>query len=141
MAHGDIKKYQLWITIFGCLPFPLTWLVFKLGAPSIVSYYIYVAVYWGLIFVRYYLVHGMTGIPAKMYLWGVVARAHLVAIVSAVLPLIIFYMMPETLVRLLCVSITCVLSSVVVIYTIGIDKAEQNFIRDKFLVRITKFCR
>ena len=141
MAHGDIKKYQLWITVFGCFPFPLTWLVFKLGAPSIVSYYIYVAVYWGLIFVRYYLVHGMTGIPAKMYLWGVVARAHIVAIVSAVLPLIIFYLMPETLVRLLCVSITCVFSSVVVIYTIGIDKAEQNFIRDKFLVRITKFHR
>ena len=115
--------------------------MFKLGAPSIVSYYIYVAVYWGLIFVRYYLVHGVTGIPAKMYLWGVVARTHLVAVVSAVLPLIIFYLMPETLVRLLWVSITCVFSSVVVIYTIGIDKVEQNFIRDKFLVRIIKFYR
>lgn len=141
MAHGDIKKYQLWITIFGCIPFPLTWLVFKLGAPSIVSYYIYVAVYWGLIFVRYYLVHGTTGIPAKMYLWGVVARTHLVAVASAIFPLVIFNMMPETMVRLLWVSITCVLSSFVVIYTIGIDKAEQNFIRDKFLVRITKFYR
>lgn len=141
MAHGDIKKYQLWITVFGCFPFPLTWLVFKLGAPSIVSYYIYVAVYWGLIFVRYYLVHGTTGIPAKMYLWGVVARTHLVAVVSAIFPLVIFNMMPETMVRLLWVSITCVFSSVVVIYTIGIDKAEQNFIRDKFLVRITKFHR
>ena len=141
MAHGDIKKYQLWITIFGCIPFPLTWLVFKLGAPSIVSYYIYVAVYWGLIFVRYYLVHGTTGIPAKMYLWGVVARTHLVAVASAIFPLVILNMMPETMVRLLWVSITCVLSSVVVIYTIGIDKVEQNFIRDKFLVRITKFHR
>lgn len=137
MAHGDIKKYQLWITIFGCIPFPLTWLVFKLGASPIVSYYIYVAVYWILIFVRYHLVHEKTGIPAKMYLGDVIAKTHLVAIVSAVLPLLIFYLMSETLLRLLLVAGASVLSSVVVIYTIGMDQAERNFIQDKFLSRIT----
>ena len=91
MAHGDIKKYQLWITIFGCMPFPLTWLVFKLGAPSIVAYYIYVAVYWGLIFVRYYLVHAKTGIPARMYLVDVVGKTHLVAFLAAILPVVVFH--------------------------------------------------
>lgn len=131
MAHGDIKKYQLWITVFGCIPFPLTWLMFKLGAPSIVAYYIYVAVYWGLIFVRYYLVHGMTGIPAKMYLGGVVARTHLVALLSAVPPLVVFFMMPESVLRLLLVGTTSVLSSVLVIYAIGMNKAEQYFMRNK----------
>ena len=39
MAHGNIKHYQIWITVFGCLPFPLTWLAFKLGASSIVAYF------------------------------------------------------------------------------------------------------
>lgn len=139
MAHGDIKKYQLWITVFGCIPFPLTWLMFKLGSPSIVAYYIYVAVYWGLIFVRYYLVHGMTGIPAKMYLGGVVARTHLVALLSAVLPLVIFFMMPESVLRLLLVGTASVLSSVIVIYAIGMNQAERNFIRNKIrLILIRK---
>lgn len=137
MAHGNIRKYQLYITVFGCIPFPLTWLLFKLGLPSIVSYYVYVAVYWGLIFLRYYLVHGMTGIPANMYLGGVVVKTHLVAFISAIFPLLIFYMMPETLFRLLLVATVSVLSSVVVIYTIGMDQAERNFIQDKFLSRIT----
>ena len=45
MAHGNIKHYQIWITVFGCLPFPLTWLAFKLGASSIVAYYIFVIVF------------------------------------------------------------------------------------------------
>lgn len=137
MAHGNIRKYQIWITVFGCIPFPLTWLMFKLGATSIVAYYIYVAVYWGLIFVRYYLVHGMTGIPAKMYLGGVVGRCHLVAIIASILPLIIFFMMPETIIRLIIVGGTSVLSAVIVIYTIGMEQTERNFIKEKFLSKIT----
>ena len=138
MAHGDIKRYQLWITIFGCIPFPLTWLAFKFGAPSIVAYYIYFVVYWGLIFVRFHLVHGMTGIPAKMYLDGVVVKTHLVAVISAAFPLIIFYMMPGTLLRLLLVSVSSILSSVFVIYTIGMDQSERNFIREKFLSKLVR---
>lgn len=131
MAHGKIRHYQIWITFFGCFPFPLTWLAFYLGASPLVSYYIFFAVYWGLIFVRYYLVHGMTGLPAKMYLGGVVARTHVVALISAILPIIIFLLMPEGIARLLVVCISSVLSSCLVIYVIGLDKTEKEFIINK----------
>lgn len=139
MAHGDIKKYQIWITIFGCLPFPLTWLVFKCGAPSIVAYYIYVAVYWGLIFVRYYLVHEKTGIPAKMYLFDVVGKTHLVAFLAAILPFGLFLLMPETILRLLLVGVVSVLSSTIVIYLLGIDHSERQFIQGKMALINSKF--
>lgn len=139
MAHGDIQKYQLWITVFGCIPFPLTWIVFRMGAPSVVAYYIYVAVYWGLIFVRYYLVHDKTGIPAKMYLGGVVAKTHIVAVIAAILPVCVYFLMPETILRLLLVGIVSVFSSTIVIYTLGIDQAERKFIQDKICVVISKF--
>ena len=138
MAHGEIKKYQLWITVFGCVPFPLTWLVFKMGAPSIVAYYIYVAVYWGLIFVRYYLVHDKTGIPAKMYLGGVVAKTHIVAVIAAVFPVCVYFLMSETIFRLLLVGFVSVLSSTIVIYTFGIDQAERKFIKEKIVTIISK---
>ncbi len=133
MAHGNIRHYQIWITIFGCLPFPLSWIAFEFGASSIVSYYIYVAVYWGLIYVRYHLVHGMTGIPAKMYLGDVVLKAHIVALLSAVLPIAFYLLMDESFLRLVVVGITSILSSCVVIYTIGVDTAERNFIQEKLL--------
>ena len=136
MAHGNIRHYQIWITIFGCIPFPLTWLAFKLGASSIVSYYIFVAVYWGLIFVRYYLVHGMTGLPANMYLGGVVAKAHIIAVISAIIPLAIFIMIPESIVRLLLVIFSSVLISCIVIYSIGLDKSEKHFVQEKVFSKV-----
>ena len=134
MAHGNIKHYQLWITIFGCLPFPLSYIAFKLGSPSIVSYYIYVVVYWGLIYVRYHLVHGMTGIPAKMYLIGVVLKSHIVAAISAVLPISIYFIMPESLARIVVVFFSSILSSCIIIYSYGLDKTEKHFIKEKFLL-------
>ena len=141
MAHGDIRKYQIWITVFGCIPFPLTWIVFKLGAPAIVAYYIYVAVYWGLIFIRFYLVHEKTGIPAKMYIGGVICKTHIVAAMAAILPLSVYFMMPESILRLLLVGIISVLSSAFVIYTIGIDQAERKFIQEKVSVVSSKICK
>lgn len=136
MAHGNIKHYQLWITIFGCIPFPLTWLAFKLGAPAIASYYIYVAVYWGLIYVRYHLVHGMTGMPAKMYLGGVVAKTHIVALLSSIIPVAFYALMTETIIRLFVVGATSILSSSTIIYVIGLDKAEKKFIKDQISSKV-----
>lgn len=131
MAHGNIRHYQVWITIFGCIPFPLTWLAFKMGAPAIVAYYIYVAVYWGLIFVRYHLVHGMTGIPAKMYLIGVILRTHVIGILAAFPPLFVHWYMPETLLRLIIVGLVSIFSSSLFIYLFGLEKVEKDFIIGK----------
>lgn len=136
MAHGNIRNYQIWITVFGCIPFPLTWLMFKLGAQPIVSYYIYFATYWGLIFVRYLLVHSTTNIPAKMYLGDVILKTHIVAIISSIIPLLIFYMLPETILRLFLVAATSTFSSICIIYSIGMNRTERNFIRHKLFSAI-----
>lgn len=136
MAHGNIKHYQIWITIFGCLPFPLTWIAFELGASSVVAYYIFTAVYWGLIFVRYHLVHGMTGIPAKMYLGGVVVKTHIVAVLSAVLPLLVFFIMPANILRLIAILTVSILSCIIVIFFIGLDQEERSYVKYKLIPTI-----
>lgn len=125
-AHGNIKHYQLVITLWGFAPFPLTWIAFKLGAPVVWSYYIFVGVYYWLIFVRFYLVNQSTGIPFKMYIWGVVCRTHLVAFLSSIIPLLLFFSMTPSLLRLMYVCICSVLSTSIVIIYVGMDKAERS---------------
>lgn len=137
MAHGNIRHYQIWITIFGCIPFPLSWLFFKMGFQPVVAYYIYVAVYWILIFVRFHLVHGMTGIPAKMYLGGVIAKTHIVFAISAMAPFVLHSIMQESITRLILVSCTSILSSCITIYAIGLDSAERAFLREKVVSKFS----
>jgi VIT1/CCC1 family predicted Fe2+/Mn2+ transporter len=96
-------------------------------------------VYWGLIFVRYYLVHGMTGIPARLYLLGVVAKTHIVGIMSAILPMVIYFQMSENIWRLIVVLISSLISSGVIIYLFGLDAAEKSFFNKKIFSKFKTF--
>ena len=136
MAHGHIRYYQFWITVFGCVPFPSTWIAFKMGASAVYSYYIFVVVYWGLIFVRYHLVHNMTGIPAKMYLGGVVLRTHIVGLLACIIPVLIFCSMQECIFRLVAVVFASFCSSISIIYLLGLDPMERIFFKEKFIMAI-----
>ena len=128
-AHGNIKHYQIWITIFGYIPFPATWIVFKLlNAPAIWAYFIFTLVYWFLLFVRFYLVHQSTGIPAKQYLTGVVLKCHIVGFLSAILPILIHFLMEESFLRLILVGLVSVVSSGVVIYFYGMEPSERTLV-------------
>lgn len=141
MAHGNIRHYQIWITIFGIIPFPLTWILFKQDASSIIAYYIYFGVYWGLIFVRFHLVHGMTGLSAKMYLGGVVLKTHIIAILSSIIPLILFFTMNESLERLLLITATSLIVSTVIIYLLGLDSGEREYLKKQVIHRIISTVR
>ncbi len=140
VADGNIKKYQLWMTILGSLPFPLTWVFFKMGYTAVSSYYIYVLTYWGLIFVRWYLVYEMTGLPAKQYLWGVVGKCHIIAIVSCLLPLLEFYLLPENFIRIMIVGLTSICVTCISIFFLGLDCREKVFFIDKARILLMK-CR
>ena len=141
MAHGNIRHYQIWITIYGCLPFPLTWIAFKLGAPAVSGFVIYALVYWCLIFVRYYLVRGMTQIPAKMYLVGVVVRCHIVAIIASVIPIIVIWLLPPSYMRLVISIGLSIMSTTTTIYTLGLETSEKKMIKtnlQKIMLKINR---
>ncbi len=139
MAYGKIRKYQIWITVFGCLTFPLTYAAFKLGFSAIYAYFIYVGVYWFLLFVRFYLVNESTGIPARMYLYGVVFKCHWIGVLVSIPPLAVFYLLPESFYRLLLVGFTCALSSFVIIYFAGLEAEEKDMLKSAGRRLLAKF--
>lgn len=137
-AHGDIRKYQIYITIVASLPFPLTWILFKLEFSVIWSYYVFAAIYWIIIFVRFYLVNSSTGIGRRQYLIGVVGRCHVVGIVSATMPLIIVLLMPPTYLRLVTTIVCSSIFSIVCILYGGMNKSERIFVNKQFMKFINK---
>lgn len=134
-AQGNIKRYQIVITICGCIPFPLTWILFKMGAPPIAAYWAFAFVYWCLIFVRFWLVHDMTGIPAKLYLAGVILRCHFIGIASSIAPLLVFFFMEPSFLRLVLVIFVSLVSSIPLIYIYGMMKGERELV-NKHIIKI-----
>ncbi len=131
LADGKIKKYQIIITLCGFLPFPLSWISFKLNAPAVAAYVIYFSVYYGLIYVRLWLVHSITGIPWQPYIKEVIFRTHIVSAAAVVLPYIVTVTLETNITRLFITTVVSVLSAGFCAYFIGLKKTERLAIKTK----------
>ena len=135
-ATGHIKKYQLWVTIVGCMVFPLTWIAYQWGFPPTTTYVIYIIIYFLLIFVRVYVAKGIIKFPVKLYLTDVMVRILIVSTVSFVPPSLIIFNMEESFLRL---CITCainLISTTLAISVFGLTKSERKKIKAKLFFAI-----
>lgn len=135
-ATGNIKKYQLWVTIFGCLVFPLTWISFKLGLSPTISYIIYIVIYFLLVFVRLYIAKEVLNFPIKLYMSNVIFRIIIVTIFSFFLPLLIIHQIDESFFRLCISFIISIITTSMIILILGLEKSERKKIF-KSIVNLT----
>jgi len=136
MATGKIRGYVLWITSIGCLVFPITLILYTLGAPVYAAYLTYIFVYLVVDFVRLILMKNMLDFPIKMFFKDVLCRISLVTLLSAIAPLLIRWRMDESMERFCLVVFVGILSTVGSISVFGLSASERKnvlgVIRRKF---------
>ena len=138
-ATGKIRKYQITVAICGFWVFPLSFVAFKLGYPPEMSYIIYFIIYFGLIFVRIYLVKDLINLSWKRYFREVLLRMGLVSICAGVLPCLIYFNMQATFIRVLVVCVVSALSTLTFMYLLGLEKTERFFLIAKIQGRLFLF--
>ena len=139
LATGDIKRYQIIISLWGVWVFPLTWLAFKLGGSPIWAYVIYVFIYFVMVFIRIYLVKDLIKLSWKRYVSDVVVRCIGVSLIAALPPAFAYYCLPENFFRFVMVCLISLISSIIVIGLIGIDKSERTLMK-QVLKRKLSYC-
>lgn len=131
-STGHIKRYQVIVTLVGCLVFPLTWIAYKLGAPAYSTYIIYAILYFSLNFIRLSTLKRLMNFKVEYFIYNIFAKIGICAIVCFIMPGMIAYCMPPSITRFLLVCFSSILWSVGCIYFIGFDKVE----RDYFTIKI-----
>jgi Na+-driven multidrug efflux pump len=126
LATGKIKKYQIVISLYGAWVFPLTWLAFKLGGDPLWAYFVFCAIYFGMVFVRIYLVKDLINLSWLYYVKEVILRSGIVFLIAVIPPLLAYLLMPNSMLRFLVVFVTSFISSVLVIYWIGMRASERK---------------
>lgn len=137
-ATGKIKRYQIVVGLIGLLDFPLTYFVFKMGCPPWGAYVIYIFIYFVLIFVRLFLVDKLVAIYPKEYIKQVLLKILCISILSAILPFIARYFMPQSFFRLVVVVALSLVSTFVFIYLFGLDRSEKEFFYKKIKALLHK---
>ena len=128
MATGNIRQYVLWVTSVGCLVFPVTWIVFSLGAPSESTYIVFIIVYIAVECVRLWIMKGLQDFPVMMFVREVIAKIMLVTALSVPFPLVSVSLFPSSLCRLF---VTTAISVVVFSFFtcwIGLTQGERSFL-------------
>lgn len=136
MATGNIRRYVLWVTSVGCLVFPLTWIVFELGAPSEATYIVFVIVYIGVEVVRLWIMKGLLNFPVTMFVQEVVVRVLIVTMSSLPLPLFFILQLPPSFYRVALSVLLALLSVGFSIYCFGLTQGERKLVREFVVKRV-----
>lgn len=128
MATGNIRNYQLTMTILSCLVFPLTWLAYKMGAPAYITYVIYILIYGVLDWIRLFFMRKLLGFQMSMFANKTVCPILLVTIVALVVPSIIYLGMEPSVYRFLFLTCVSFMTTAISIFVVGLDKSERKAI-------------
>lgn len=130
-ATGNIKFYQIWVTIVGCLVFPLTWVAYKLGCSVETAYILYAIIYFILIFVRLYFVKKQLKFPVSVFIKQVLIKILIVSIIAFIIPTVINHYVPASTGRLILTIFSSTVSSISSILIFGLDPIERYAIFTK----------
>ena len=128
-ATGNIKRYYIYVSLVGCLVFPLSWLAFLLGLPSYTPYIIFIIVYIGVLFTKLYILNGLIGFSISKYVREVLFVVLLTTIVACILPTLFKVFLPKGLLYSFLEIVVCLLSSIIAIFSIGLSTSERKTIK------------
>lgn len=142
-AKGRIKENAIISPLFDALQLPVVYILFRLGAPAIVLAWVelFACVTLGVI-IKPILVHLIVNYDYKEIMM-MIGHCGLVTITACVIPFIVSNLLnSNTMIGFLGIGFTCMISLVLVIWFIGLDKYTKNMLiewtRSKLLKKYRK---
>ena len=140
-AQGNIRRYQIEVTAWGCSVFPLAWIAFKLGAPVWSPYVIFIVVYFLLNIVRFYTLRRLMRFPVRRFLREGILPCLWVSVLAFTLPCIVAWWIPSGILHFFVVSPIAVLWTAFCCYQWGFNAGEREFLRERIVMLKNKIKR
>lgn len=100
-SDGHVKNYTIHAAITAGFIFPLTWIVYYLGAPVWLSYVIFIIDFWVLNLVRFYDIKKLMPFSIRQHIKDALLPCLIVSVTSFIVPLGICYYMNPGAIRFL----------------------------------------
>lgn len=141
LATGDIKKYQIIVGGLQMMNLPFSYMALKIGLAPQSTYVI--AIFFSLagLGARLWLLKDMIGLSVRYYLKKVLSNVLLVSICSLIIPILAYNLMDSGFLRLFMVSLISVLSTLGMLFFIGLSSEERSFAKLKLSGYIVKIRR
>lgn len=134
-AYGKIRNYQLVVSFFLFLNFPLSFLIIRMGASPLATMEVNAVIQIFLLFIRIKLTGKMIQMTFKDFIINVLAKVLLVTITSSFLPITVCCFLDNSFVDFILVCLVTITNICVCTYYLGLNKNERAF----FIAAIFKF--
>lgn len=133
LATGNIRNYQ--IIVGGCqmLNFPVAYLFLKNDFPPEMTVVGSIIIACFSLITRLVMLRNMVHFSIKRFLIDVIWRVFVISILSTIVPVVIVYVMKETILRFFILGIFSFLSTGLIVYFVGCSNNERAFVKNKVL--------
>lgn len=139
LASGQVKRVQIRIAAYTSLIFPLTWLLYRLGAPVWTSYVVFIALNTTAKGFTLAELKRIMDFPVLRFLKSCILRCTVVTIVAFSLPGVLVYLMPQSVARFFIVVPVTLLWTILCDYSLGLNKEERGLVKKIALKTVRKY--
>ena len=126
-ATGKIKLYQSTVGTLIIFNLPVSYVLLKLGG-SPITVYVSLCISVMCLFLRLWIVRRLVGFPVRRYIVEVLARCMLICILALIVPLVAHIILPQSFWNVVIVCCISVVSSMAVIYCVGLERHEKELV-------------
>ena len=137
-AYGKIRNYQIIVSIFLFLNFPLSYIVLKFGGSPLSTMFVNIGINAMLLFVRLRLTNRMIQMTYGSFIRNVLFPVIIVTAVALVIPLTIYFMFDNSIISFIIVCLVSFVSVGVSTYALGMNANERLYILAAISKIITK---
>ena len=127
-ATGNIRTYQITVTTIGAFHLPLAWVAFALGYGPEYAMYVYLAIVIVLQIVRAWFVCNSLNLSKRRLFSEVVLRCFLVLLIGSVLPVLLHFYLPVSLVSSIIICIVGMGSVAIASLLIALTPHERQVV-------------
>lgn len=138
-ANGNIKVYQIIISIVFLLILPISYTALKMGGTPITVYLVHFCVAIVCFLIRLYYARTLTGLSIRGFIKNVIVKACHVSL--GVIAFTLAYIHLVNTASTLFVLLSCVCTTIftaAIIYVLGLNKDEKAFIRNIIRTKLHK---
>jgi len=130
-ATGRIRNYQLLVGGLQLLNFPISYCLLHIGFFPEIIMIVAIILTQVCLGARLYMLQKIIKLPTKVFLKKVYFNIIIVSTLSSITPILLFRNTPDTLSKFILSSSISVICCIIIIYYIGCNSTERNFISTK----------
>ena len=131
LATGNIRNYQIVVGGLQMMNLPISYVLLRYGCIPETVLVVAICISQCCLGARLYMLREMIGLSAREYMCKVYINVLIVTILSAIIPCISSYYLNETFINFIMICVISIICTFTVIYTIGCNSKERQFILSK----------